>query len=289
MREIAYINSNFIDLNKAVVPINDRGYLFADGIYEVVVTRNGRPFLLAEHLARLQRSADAILLQLPLTPAEITDIIERGLNESGFGETLVYIQITRGIEPRRHNYSDNLKANLTMTFRPHPEYDPNLTSKGAAIITVPEIRWQRCDIKSIALLPNIMMKQKAVACKAQEALFVSSSGLIREATAANIFFVKDKVLYTPPADHHILNGISRAYIIRQAARHGVDLIERECSLAETLAADEVFITSSTIDLLPVNRIDDTTIADGRPGPLSKTVKTWFPVSTSRENPAIRHN
>ena len=276
MPEIAYINSTFIPLDKAFVPINDRGYLFADGIYEVIVTRNGKPFLHKEHLERLQRSADGILLKLPVSLPELSEIIERGSKKAGFSETMVYIQITRGIEPRCHNYSTDLQANLIMTFRPHPEYDPQLYRKGVALITVPEIRWSRCDIKSIALLPNIMMKQRAVDKGCQEALFVTEEGLIREGTAANIFFIKNKILCTPPADQHILGGITRAYILQQAAIHGIEKIERECSLQETLAADEVFITSSTVDLLPVVKIDEATIGDGRPGPLSKVIKDFFP-------------
>ncbi len=275
-QETAYINNRFLPLNKAFVPINDRGYLFADGIYEVIVTRNGKPFLIKEHLTRLQKSADGILLQLPASLTELTTIIERGIKEAGFNETMVYIQITRGIEPRRHNYSDKLKANLTMTFRAHPEYDPQTLIKGVAIMTVPEIRWSRCDIKTIALLPNIMMKQRAVENGYQEALFVTETGLVREGTAANIFFIKDEILHTPPADHHILNGITRIYILQQAKLHGIKLIERECYLEEVFMADEVFITSSTMDILPVVKINETTIANGHPGPMSKTIKEFFP-------------
>ena len=278
MPEIAYINNTFIPLEKAFIPINDRGYLFADGIYEVIVTRNGKPFLIKEHLERLQRSADGIILELPTSLSELSEIIERGIKKAGFTETMVYIQITRGIEPRRHNYSTELQANLTMTFRPHPEYDPQLTVKGVAIITVPEIRWSRCDIKSIALLPNIMMKQRAVERGCQEALFVTEEGLIREGTAGNIFFIKDKIIYTPPANQHILNGITRAYILQQASRHGIEQVERECTLQETLKADEVFITSSTVDLLPVIKIDNSTIGNGHPGPLSAVIKGFFPKS-----------
>ena len=276
MPEIAYINNSFIPLEEAFVPINDRGYLFADGIYEVIVTRNGKPFLIKEHLERLWQSADSIFLKLPFSLSELSEIIERGINEAGFDETMVYIQITRGIEPRRHNYSTDLKANLTMTFRPHPEYDPQLTLKGVAVITVPEIRWSRCDIKSIALLPNIMMKQKAVDKGCQEALFVTEDGLVHEGTAGNIFFIKNKVLYTPPADQHILGGITRSYILQQAAVHDIKKVERQCTLQEVLKADEVFITSSTLDLLPVIKIDKTTISNGRPGPLSKVIKNFFP-------------
>ncbi len=275
MPEIAYINNNFIPLEKAFIPINDRGYLFADGIYEVIVTRNGKPFLIKEHLERLQRSADGIILEMPASLPELSEIIETGIRKAGFTETMVYVQITRGIEPRRHNYSAKLRANLTMTFRPHPEYDPQL-AQGVSIITVPEIRWSRCDIKSISLLPNIMMKQRAVESGCQEALFVTEEGLIHEGTAGNIFFIKNKTLYTPQADQYILNGITRSYILQQAAIHGIKQIERECTLQETLKADEVFITSSTVDLLPVVKIDDSTIANGHPGPFSKVIKNFFP-------------
>lgn len=276
MPEIAYINSTFIPLEKAFVPINDRGYLFADGIYEVIVTRNGKPFLIQEHLERLQQSADELLLELPHSLSEFIEIIDHGIKKAGFNETMVYIQLTRGIEPRRHNYSADIKANLTMTFRPHPEYDPQLIREGVAIITVPEIRWSRCDIKSIALLPNIMMKQKAVEMGCQEAVFVTKEGIVREGTASNIFFIKNKILYTPSADQHILGGISRNYILQQAAAHGLEQVERECTLQEVLSADEVFITSSTVDLLPVIKIDETTIASGRPGPVGKVIKNFFP-------------
>ncbi|MEA3333087.1 MAG: aminotransferase class IV, partial [Pseudomonadota bacterium] len=154
--------------------------------------------------------------------------------------------------------------------------DQQLIREGVAIITVPEIRWSRCDIKSIALLPNIMMKQKAVEMGCQEAVFVTKEGIVREGTASNIFFVKNKILYTPPADQHILGGISRNYILRQAAAHDFKLVERECTLEEVLSADEVFITSSTVDLLPVIKIDKTIIASGHPGPVGKIIKNFFP-------------
>ena len=276
MPEIAYINNSFIPIEKASVSINDRGYLFADGIYEVVVTRNGELFLLNEHLDRLQRSADAISLKLPVSINEISKIIERGINKAGFAESMVYIQITRGVESRRHNYSAGIKASLMMTFKPRPEYAPELFSQGVAIITVPEIRWSRCDIKSIALLPNIMMKQKAVAEGCQEALFVSTDGIIHECTTANIFFIKDHILYTPPADQHILNGITRLYILQQAELNNISCIVKECSLTELLQADEVFMTSSTIDLMPIVKVNETTINNGKPGPLSLSVKKFFP-------------
>ncbi len=279
MKEIAYINSSFVPLEQASVPINDRGYLFADGIYEVVVTCNASLFGLDQHLERLQRSAAAISLELPVSIDKIKDIIADGIKESGFPESMVYIQITRGVESRRHNYSHKIKANLVMTFRARPEYAPELLQKGIAIITVPEIRWSRCDIKSIALLPNIMMKQQAVDKGCQEALFVTEKQIIRECTAANIFLVKDNILYTPPADRHILNGVTRSYILEQTKRIHIKCIEKECSRNELLQADEVFITSSTIDLMPVVKVDGLPVNRGKPGPVSRKVRDLFPVSS----------
>ena len=276
MLELAYINDSFIPLEEASVPINDRGYLFADGIYEVIITCNSILFGLDEHLNRLQRSADAISLELPASLDEISKIIETGIKKAGFSESMVYIQVTRGAAPRRHNYSTDIQATLVMTFRARPEYAPELFNQGVAIITVPEIRWSRCDIKSTALLPNIMMKQKATDKGCQEALFVTADKIVHECTTANIFIVKNDILYTPPADRHILNGITRSFILEQAERHNIGCVEKECCYDELCQADEVFITSSTIDLMPVVKIDDFIINTGQPGPVSLRVRDFFP-------------
>ena len=275
MPELAYLENHFLPLDQARVPINDRGYLFADGIYEVAVTRSGRPFLLPEHFARFERSAAAIDLKLPFDFKEFKDLISQGLEQAGFAETMVYIQVTRGVEPRRHNYTKNLAPNLVMTFRPRPEIPAAVRREGVGIITVPEIRWSHCFIKSIALLPNVMMKQRAVEQGCREALFVTPEGVVRECTAANIFFATGNILYTPPADQHILNGITRSFIIEQARKRGLEVREEECRLEQLRAAEEAFITSSTIDLLPVVKIDETPVGSGRPGPLSQQITNFF--------------
>ncbi len=276
MTEIAYLEGKFLPLEEARVSINDRGYTFADGIYEVIVTRNGKPFRAQEHFIRLEHSAAAIALPLPNSRTELAELLLEGLERAAFPETLVYIQITRGVAPRRHNYPEGLKPQLLLTFRPRPKIVPELVKKGVGIITVDEIRWQRCDIKSIALLPNILMKQKAVAAGCREALFVTRKGLIHECTAANILFARDGKLFTPPADNHILAGITRGFILEKAAAEGLKVTEKECTLKELQAADEVFLTSSSVDLLPVVKIDGKTVADGRPGPLSRRIRKWFP-------------
>jgi len=275
MPELAYLENHFLPLDEARVPINDRGYLFADGIYEVAVTRNGQPFLLAEHFARFERSAAAIGLRLPFSFSKLENLINEGIKRAGFVETMVYIQVTRGVENRRHDYSTDLEPTLLITFRARPEIPEKLRHEGVGIITVPEIRWSRCDIKSIALLPNVMMKQRAIEQGRKEALFVTDAGIIHEGTAANIFLVRDQTLLTPPADHHILAGITRNFIIEQARTRGIEVQEKECRREELLEADEAFITSSTLDLLPVVKVDDQTIGSGRPGPMSRTVASFF--------------
>jgi D-alanine transaminase len=276
MPELAYLENSFMPLAEARIPINDRGYLFADGIYEVIVTRGARPFLQQEHLERLERSAESIRLRLPAPLSRLAEIIAVGIKKAGFRETMVYLQITRGTAPRRHDYPLDLEPNLLLTFRPRPEYPPGLIREGIGIITVPEIRWARCDIKSIALLPNIMMKQLALEKNCREALFVSTDSTVRECTAANIFLVRDNTLFTPPADHHILAGITRSFIIKQATAQKVSVCEQECTLDELLDADEAFITSSTMDLLPVTMVDGHAIGDGRPGPLTNRIRSFFP-------------
>lgn len=275
MSEIAYLNGEFLPLTEARVPIDDRGYTFADGIYEVIVTRNGKPFLSREHFLRLEHSAAAIDLTLPLPIAELDKLMLAGIARAGFAETMVYIQVTRGVAPRRHDYPEGISPQLLLTFRPCPEAHPQLLEKGIAIITVPEIRWSRCDIKSIALLPNVLMKQKAITAGCREALFVTENGVIHECTAANIFLARNGEISTPPADHHILAGITRGRIIDKAKTEGLIINEQECSLNDLLTADEVFITSSTVDLLPVVTVDGKTIGRGRPGPLSCRIRKWF--------------
>lgn len=275
MPEIAYQKNEFIPLDQAVVSVNDRGYLFADGVYEVIVTRAGQPFLMENHLQRLSNSAAAIGLKLPFKEAEITAIIRQGIKRAGFPESMIYLQVSRGVAPRQHVYPDEIEPGLLLTFRERPRYPPRMTDEGIAVMVVAEIRWQRCDIKSIALLPNIMMKKQAIERGFDEALFVDQDGLVREASAANVFLVKNNCLVTPQADRHILNGITRSYIVETARNQGLEVEERNCHLDEFIGADEVFITSSTFNLLPVIKIDNHLIAGGRPGPISQRVRTFF--------------
>ncbi|MCD6150717.1 MAG: aminotransferase class IV [Deltaproteobacteria bacterium] len=276
MADIAYINNEFIPMEQASISINDRGYMFADGVYEVICTRNGLPFLLPEHFKRLERSAAGINIPLPTSYSDWPAIIDEGIKRAGYQETMIYIQLTRGIMPRHHSYPEPLEPYLVMTFRSRPQYDESFFSQGQQAITVEEMRWNRCYLKTIALLPNILMKQQAHQQNCLEAFFISAKGEIHEACAANIFLVKDKTISTPELNNYILPGISRQYIIDRAREDGMIVSCRTCFLDELFAADEVFITSTTVDAMPIVKVDNRQIGDGLPGPTTNKVRGLFP-------------
>lgn len=276
MPDIAYINNDFIPLEQARISINDRGYTFADGVYEVICTRSGHPFLMSEHFRRLERSAAGINIPLPPSYSGWPAIIDEGIKRAGYRETMIYLQLTRGIMPRHHSYPEPLEPQMVMTFRPRPQYDESFFTQGQQAITVEEMRWNRCYLKTIALLPNILMKQQAHQQNCLEAFFISTKGEIHEACAANIFLVKDKTMSTPELNNYILPGISRQYIIDRAREEGMTVSCRTCFLDELFAADEVFITSTTVDAMPIVKVDGQLIGNGIPGPITKKVRGLFP-------------
>ncbi len=190
MIELAYVEGEFVPLSDAKVSIEDRGFVFADGVYEVIVAYNGRPFRLAEHLARLMKSAEAILLPLPMHANEMQKVLEDGIRQSGFQDTNIYLQVTRGVAPRAHSFPAGVKSNFVATFRAKQEIPDETREKGVSVITTEEIRWAKCAIKSIALLPNVLANQKAVEAGVFEAIFVTSEGVVHDGTRSNIFMVK---------------------------------------------------------------------------------------------------
>ncbi|MBW1645993.1 MAG: aminotransferase class IV [Deltaproteobacteria bacterium] len=275
MPDIAWLNGEFTSLAAAKVSINDRGYVFADGIYEVICTREGRPFLMEAHLRRFENSAAGLNLPLPDNYRDWPDIIAAGLEKAGYPETMIYIQMTRGVMPRRHDVPHPLTPQVVMTFRPKPRVDPAALASGQAAITVEEIRWSHCFLKTIALLPNVLMKQQARDQGCYEAIFVADDGEVHEGTAANVFFVRDGILYTPELGNYLLPGITRQYIIDQAPAIGLQVVSKRCLLPEMLAADEVFVTSTTVDAMPIVKIDNQPIGDGKPGPVTRKVAALF--------------
>jgi len=269
MEELAYIEGQFVPLSEAKVSVTDRGFVFADGVYEVIAVYNGRAFRLEEHLARLATSALAIHLLLPVDDIELTKVIETGLDQSGFQEAQVYLQATRGAAPRSHAFPSEVQSNLVVTFRPLHRIPDEIRQKGVSVITTEEIRWSRCDIKSIALLPNVLAKQKAVECGAFEAVWVTKEGVVYEGAASNIFVVRDGEVRTPPQGEKILSGITREVVLQCAQNLDLPVSETTLQIEELLQGEEVFLTSTTMEVMGVVDVDGKTIGNGTVGPITK--------------------
>ena len=275
MPEIAYVNGEFLPLERATVRVEDRGFQFADGVYEVVRTYGGKPFATDAHLARLFRSLEAIELKVSLTADQVKSIIEEGLQRAGFVESIVYLQITRGCAPRHRGMPKEAKPTIVMTVRELPARATKLATTGIAVITLPEFRWARCDVKSIALLPSVLAYQAAKKAGANDAIFVQENGTVNESTAGNVFVVRQGRLRTPPKSTHILAGVTRDKLLEAARAAGIETAEEQIIKSDLYAADEVFLTSSTSEVAPVVTVDGKQIGTGKPGPVSAKIYEQF--------------
>ena len=282
MSELAHSEGKFVPLREAKVSVEDRGFVFADGVYEVIVAYDGRPFQLAQHMARLRRSAEAIRLALPKGTSEIQEIIEEGIRRSGFQYTMIYVQITRGVAPRSHPFPTDAKSNLVATFREKEKPPLETREQGVSVITTEDIRWAHCYIKSIALLPNVLANQKAVEGGAFEAIFVTSEGVVHEGSASNIFLVKDERVFTPVKNEKILRGVTREVVLRCAQDAGYETSEGTVRIEELLQADEVFLTGTTIEVLGVFKVDEKTIGTGVVGAVTKRIHERFQQLINRD-------
>jgi D-alanine transaminase len=269
MEELAYIEGQFVPLSEAKISVTDRGFVFADGVYEVIAVYNGRAFRLEEHLDRLATSANAIHLSLPVDDIELKKVIKSGIEQSGFQEAQVYLQATRGAAPRSHAFPSEVQSNLVVTFRPLHLVADEIRQAGVSVITTEEIRWSRCDIKSIALLPNVLAKQKAVEDGAFEAVWVTKEGIVYEGAASNIFVVRDGEVITPPKGKKILSGITREVVLQCAQDLELPVSETTLRIEELLQGEEVFLTSTTMEVLGVVDVDGNTIGNGTVGPITK--------------------
>lgn len=263
MSNKVYINGDFISREEASVDIEDRGYQFADGVYEVVNSYRGKPFKMKEHFDRLKASAEALDINYDNYDLLYSDA-EKLVKDSQLDMAKLYIQITRGTEPRSHAYSDGLSANVVMTVSQLVQNPDKYYTEGAKAITVPDERWPRCYIKSISLLPNILAKKEAKRAGAFEAIQVRD-GFVTEGTSSNLFIVQKGEVITPPATNYILNGITRRVVIAEAKHLGYVVKERSIPLQELYNADEVFLTGTTTEVMPVVEIDGRRIGNGRPG------------------------
>jgi len=274
MPDIGFLNGRFMPLAEAMVPVEDRGYQFGDGVYEVIRTYRGVPFQLEAHLARLERSAGAIGLPLPFRTSEWLGYVTEGIRLAGYAESKVYLQLTRGVAPRDHLFPVGTPPTAVMTVREMRSLDPVLCATGVPVITVEDLRWGRCDIKSVNLLPNVMARQQAKEAGAFEAIFVRAGEVI-EGAVSNVMMVRSGVLVTAPADERILSGVTRAVVLDLARKEGIPVEERAIRVEELRGADEIFLTGTTVEILPVISVDSVTVGTGRLGELTRLLSHRF--------------
>jgi len=267
MNELIWMNGDVMPLADAKVGVEDRGYQFADGVYEVIRLYEGRPFTLREHLERLEKSAAGIRLALPMPPAALAAEIEQFVARTSVHDGMVYLQATRGCAARNHVFPKHCEPTVLFYVRHLAPLDAPGETPPAALLTVADERWKKCWIKSIALLPNVLAKNEAVAAGADEAAFVEE-GVVTECSASNLFIVRGGKLITHPVGPKVLPGITRAVLQQVAKQAGVDWVERPVRLDEAKAADEVFITSTTREISWVGRWDGQTFGQGRCGPVT---------------------
>jgi D-alanine transaminase len=274
MPEIACLNGEILPIDQAKVPIEDRGYQFGDAVYEYLTTYSGKIFALEAHLDRLYNSLNA--LGFPsISRDRIRETITGTHRQSEIDPAGIYLQISRGVAPRNHPFPEKSEPQIVVIVRHLPEIDPQLRETGIRAITVNDIRWGRCDIKTVQLLANAMAKQQALDARADDAIFVSDDDIVREATSSNVFIVTNGTLRTHPLTPNILPGITRAELIKIAKVHDIPTFEALFSKSELLAADEVLLSGTVTEVLPVTQIDDQTIGNGKPGPISRNLYKWL--------------
>jgi len=263
---LVYLNGEFLPPERAMVSAFDRGFVFGDGVYEVIPVFGRRLFRLPHHLARLQRSLAEVRLPNPLSATQWEEILARLIRDISADDQSVYMQITRGPAPRDHAFPPQVNPTVFAYAQPTKPPAPETLAQGIAAVTVPDIRWARCDIKATALLANALLRQQAADRGAAEALLVRD-GIVTEGAASNIFVVRGDALYTPPNGPFILPGITRDLVLELAHAHAIPAHEQALSQAALLDADEIWITSSMREILPVTRLNDRAVGNGKPGPL----------------------
>ena len=276
MPRIAYVNGRYLPHAKAAVHIEDRGYQFADGVYEVVPVHTGLLVDEELHLDRLERSLRELRIAMPMGREALKLISREVMRRNHLNNGFLYMQMTRGVAPRDHKFPAAAKPAVVMTVRQMKPASKEKLEAGVPVITLPDIRWARRDIKSVSLLPNCLAKQQAHEAGAVEAWMVDGDGYVTEGTSTNAWIVTaDNVLVTRSATHDILNGITRIALLDRVAAEGVTFEERPFTVEEALNAKEAFITSSTNYVMPVTEIDGRAIGNGHPGLLTMKLRDAY--------------
>lgn len=278
MSRIAYVNGRYVPHREASVHIEDRGYQFADGVYEVCEVRDAHLIDETRHLDRLERSLRELAIRMPMTRPALRVVLRETIRRNRVRDGLVYLQVTRGVASRDHAFpSADTPPALVLTAKSiPPAKGEKLAAEGVAVITLPDNRWARVDIKSIGLLPNAIAKQKAKDAGAREAWFVDRDGFVTEGSSTTAWIVtKEGALVTRPNGTDILPGITRVTASEVARRAGLGIEERKFTVDEAKAAREAFMTAASTIVMPIVRIDDAPIGDGRPGPIAKNLRAAF--------------
>jgi D-alanine transaminase len=275
---IAYVNGRYLPQARAMVHIEDRGYQFGDGVYEVCELSGGALIDEARHMERLQRSLSELSIAEPLALGALGLVARQVIARNRIKDGYLYIQVTRGVATRDHCFpAKSVHPSLVMTVRGiDPEKAAALAAQGIGVVSMPDLRWKRPDIKTIGLLPNVLARQAAKEKGAHEAWLVDSDGMVTEGAASNAWIVgHDGVIVTRHIDQAILRGVTRSTLLELIAAEGLRLEERKFSLAEAKSAREAFITGAASLVMPVVRIDGTPIGDGKPGALTISLRTRF--------------
>ena len=268
MGRIAYVDGRYVPLRAPAIGIEDRGYQFADGVYEVIKVLRGRPRDLERHLDRLERSLAALQITPPMSRGALCAVLDEVLRRNRLPDALLYLQITRGTAPRNHLFPRRAQPNLVVTVRRPVWPSPAEREQGVRVITAPDLRWGRCDIKSISLLANVLARQEAAQQGCREAWLVDDAGTVTEGSASNAYIVDAAgALITHPLGARILGGVTRSVVLELARANGMEVAERPFTLEEARTAQEAALSSTSSWLLPVVAIDGAPVGAGQPGPV----------------------
>ncbi len=269
-----YLNGEWMPIEQARIPVLDRGFIFGDGVYEVIPSYSGYPFRLREHLARLQSSLDAVRIVNPYSLERWDELVREVVAGNPWEDQYVYLQVTRGVAPRDHAFPKGAKPTVFMMANPLATPPRSQLEQGVAAVTVADNRWLRCDIKSTSLLANCLLRQAAMDAGAVESVLLRD-GMLTEGSASNIFVVRNAVIITPPKTNFILPGITYDVVIELARANRLPLEIRQVSEAEVRDADELWLTSSTKEVLPISTLDGKPVGAGKPGPLAARMNQLY--------------
>jgi D-alanine transaminase len=277
---IVYLNGQYLPIEEARIPVLDRGFIYGDGVYELVPVYRRKPFRMREHLLRLQRSLDGIRLANPHTIAEWEAIIGTLIARHDFDDQAIYFQVTRGVAKRDHAFPQGAAPTVFVMSNPLPTPSPAQFADGVAVVTAEDNRWKRCDLKTISLVGNVLMRQLAADAGAIETVMFRD-GFLTEASASNVLTVKDGRIVAPPKDNHILPGITYGAAEVFARDAGIPFDIRPIPRAEAYAADEWWLSSSTKEVLAITTVDGQPFAGGKPGPVFRRMHALFKAGTGR--------